>query len=68
MKPRDSRLYLNHMVDAIGTVDGYLADVDESKFQATGLLQDGVIRQIQIIGEAAKRVSPEICAEFPEIR
>ncbi len=67
MKPRDSRLYLNHMVDAIGTVDGYLADVDESKFQATGLLQDGVIRQIQIIGEAAKRVSPEICAEFPEI-
>jgi len=55
------------MVDAIGTVDGYLTDVDEGTFQATGLLQDGVIRQIQIIGEAAKRVSPEICAEFPQI-
>ena len=67
MKPRDSRLYLSHMVDAIGTVDGYLTDVDEGTFQATGLLQDGVIRQIQIIGEAAKRVSPEICAEFPQI-
>jgi len=44
------------MVEAICTVEEYLTDVDERSFQGTGLLQDGVIRQIQIIGEAAKRV------------
>jgi len=67
MKPRNSRLYLTHMVEAIATVDEYLTDIDETKFQETSLLQDGVIRQIQIIGEAAKHVSSEICGEYPEI-
>ncbi|MBW2699674.1 MAG: DUF86 domain-containing protein [Deltaproteobacteria bacterium] len=67
MKPRDSRLYLQHMLEAISTIDEYLSGVDAGTFQATSLLQDGVIRQIQIIGEAAKRVSPEICEQFPEI-
>jgi uncharacterized protein with HEPN domain len=42
MTPRDDRVYLQHIVDAANAVDGYLRGVDEAKFQATGLLQDGV--------------------------
>ncbi len=30
-------------------------------------IQDAVIRQIQIIGEAAKRVSPELSRSHPEV-
>jgi len=67
MTPRDDRVYLQHIVDAANAVDGYLRGVDEAKFQATGLLQDGVIRQIQIIGEAAKRVSKDIRSQYPSI-
>jgi uncharacterized protein with HEPN domain len=67
MKQRDDRLYLQHILDAISTIGTYLDGVDESTFEATNLLQDGVIRQIQIVGEAAKRVSPELCARYPEI-
>ena len=55
------------MLEAISTISGYLADMDESKFQASGLHQDGVIRQIQIIGEAAKRISSELRSEHPNI-
>ena len=58
--PRDDRVYLQHILDAVRTIEGYLTGVDEEKFLATGLLQDGIIRQIQIIGEAAKRVSRDI--------
>lgn len=67
MKQRTDRLYLQHMLDAITTIESYLAGVDEESFRATKLLQDGAIRQIQIVGEAAKRVSPEFCARHPEI-
>jgi len=67
MKQPDDRLYLQHMLDAILTVGEYLTNVDQAAFQKTSLLQDGVIRQIQIIGEAAKRVSSKICARYPEI-
>jgi len=67
MKKRDDRLYIQHILDAGKTISGYLGGVEKDEFQETSLLQDGVIRQIQIIGEAAKRVSPELCAQYPEI-
>jgi len=67
MKQRDNRLYLQHMLEAITIVGDYLSGVDEPTFVENRLLQDGVIRQIQIIGEAAKRLTPELCDMYPEI-
>jgi uncharacterized protein with HEPN domain len=51
---RDEFLYLRHILDAINTVEEYLRDADEKQFKATQLLQDGAIRQIEIIGEAVR--------------
>lgn len=67
MKPRDNRLFLQHMLEAISTIGKYLADVDEAGFRDSGLHQDAIIRQIQIIGEAAKRVSSDLTSQYPEI-
>ena len=67
MTPRDDRVYLQHILDATSTIEGYLKGVGEAKFQSTSLLQDGVIRQIQIIGEAAKRVSEDLRNQYPKI-
>ena len=67
MTQRDDRVYLQHILDATDAVGGYLQGVDEAKFQETGLLQDGVIRQIQIIGEAAKRVSKDIRSQHGSV-
>jgi len=67
MKQRTDQLYLQHILDAISKIESYLEGVDEEAFQASSLLQDGVIRQIQIVGEAAKRVSAELCERNPEI-
>jgi uncharacterized protein with HEPN domain len=57
---RDDTVYLHHILDAIAKVEAYLQDVDESRFKRESLIQDGVIRQIEIIGEATKRVSREV--------
>jgi uncharacterized protein with HEPN domain len=67
MKQRTDQPYLHHILDAIAKIQSYLEGVDEEEFQSSSLLQDGVIRQIQIIGEAAKRISAELCARHPEI-
>jgi hypothetical protein len=48
MKQRTDQLYLQHILDAISTIQSYLEGVDEEGFQASSLLQDGVILQIQI--------------------
>lgn len=57
---RDDTVYLHHILDAIAKAQTYLSDVDEAKFFTDSLIQDGVIRQIEIIGEAAKRLSGEL--------
>lgn len=57
---RDDTVYLRHILDAIARVEAYLQGRDEAAFRQDTLLQDGVIRQIEIIGEATKRLSKEL--------
>ncbi len=66
MKPDDS-VYLHHVFDAIAKVEAYLQGIDEATFKQNTLIQDGVIRQIEIIGEAAKRLSGELRARYAHI-
>ena len=49
---KDNTVYLRHVLDAINIIEEYLQGVNEDNFKATRLLQDGAIRQIEIIGEA----------------
>jgi uncharacterized protein with HEPN domain len=53
----DETVYLRHILDAIAKVEMYLQGVDETAFAQASLIQDGVIRQIEIIGEATRRLS-----------
>lgn len=64
---KDDSVYLRHILDAINTVEGYLQGVDETKFNATQLLQDGAIRQIEIIGEAVRHISKDLRKTYSEI-
>jgi uncharacterized protein with HEPN domain len=54
---RDDSIYLHHVLDAITKIEGYLSGIDEPTFREESLIQDGVIRQLEIIGEAVKRIS-----------
>jgi uncharacterized protein with HEPN domain len=64
---KDDTVYLQHILDAIKTVEGYLSGVSEKKFRGTSLLQDGAIRQIEIIGEAVRHVSKDLRKTYPEV-
>ena len=64
---RDDTVYLQHILDAIAKVQIYLLAVDEASFFTDSLVQDGVIRQIEIIGEATKRLSGEVRAQYAHV-
>ena len=67
MKERDDTVYLKHILDAIAGIEGYLSGVSHETFTQTPLLQDGVIRQIEIIGEAAKRISSDLRNKYSNV-
>jgi uncharacterized protein with HEPN domain len=54
---RDDSVYLNHILDSIYQIEEYTEGLNKEEFLATRLVQDGTIRQIEIIGEAIKNVS-----------
>ena len=67
MKTHDDRIYLRHMLDAIERIGRYLEGVDQDEFEQRDLLQDGVIRQLEIIGEAARHVSSDLRHLYTEV-
>ena len=45
--------YLAHMLEAIERIEEYVLDMDEMAFLGNRLVQDAVIRNFEIIGEAS---------------
>jgi uncharacterized protein with HEPN domain len=64
---RDEQLYLQNILDAIEAVATYLQGVDRERFDKNKLVQDGVIRQITIIGEATKLLSNELRDKYSQV-
>lgn len=62
--------YLGHILEAIERIEEYVSDMDELAFLSSKLVQDAVIRNIEIIGEASnniQRVDPVFAAQHAEI-
>ena len=62
--------YLEHIAEAIERIEEYTADVDQLRFMNTCLIQDAVVRNIEVIGEAAKNiqnVDPSFAAAHEDI-
>ena len=65
--PRDDRVFLAHIRDALSRVESYVHGVSEAEFRRQPILQDAVIRQVQIAGEAARHLSPAFLEAHPEV-
>lgn len=62
--------YLRHIQLATERIRRYLAETDRTSFFSNEEKQDAVIRNIEIIGEAAQNIRrrhPEFAARHPEI-
>ncbi len=62
--------YLEHILTAIKRINHYIDDVSEVSFLKSELIQDAVIRNIEIIGEASRNIDrhhPYFTAEHPEV-
>ena len=59
MKNPDDEIYLQNIKEAIKKINSYVNKLDFEGFKKKLIVQDAVIRQFEIIGEAAKRLSEE---------
>lgn len=59
-------IYVEHILGAIAQIKRYTSD-GETAFLQSELIQDAVIRRLEIIGEAVKNLSEELRARYPDI-
>lgn len=64
---KSNRFFLGHIIDAVKQIRTYMSDVTETRFHQDRLLQDGVFRQLEIIGEACRNLPDEFHEQHPEI-
>src|SRR3989344_6667597 len=57
---RDYRLYLNDIKESISQIEEYLKSVSEDEFSKNKLVQDAVIRRLEVIGEASRNIPREL--------
>jgi uncharacterized protein with HEPN domain len=62
----DPRVYLAHILECAEKVRRYIAAGEET-FQRDTMIQDAVIRNFEVIGEAVKRLPEEYRIQHPEI-
>jgi uncharacterized protein with HEPN domain len=65
--PRDSSVYLEDMLTALGRIRSYTQHMDEATFRADLRTLDAVLRNLEVIGEAAKRLPADLQARAPEV-
>ncbi len=70
---RSERERLLDILEAIERIERYLSQVERDRFFSEELLQDGVVRNLEIIGEAVKNISDatrqrQSQIPWPEIR
>ena len=62
--------YLSHILDSITQIIAYVDGMDETSFRANRMVQDAVIRNFEIVGEASNNITtayPEFLAKYPSI-
>jgi uncharacterized protein with HEPN domain len=65
--PRDHRAYLEDILASADRIARYADNLTYEQFLHDELKQDGIVRNLEIIGEAAKRLPDEMKAAHPEI-
>ncbi len=61
------RVYLLHILDAINNIEEFTKGCSKEKFIKAKIIQDSVIRNLEIIGEAAKHVSASVRKKYASI-
>lgn len=62
--------YLTHILQAIERIQRYTSSVDEPAFLLDEMIQDAVVRNLEIVGEASHNIEihfPEFAAAHPDL-
>jgi len=67
MTQRTPKIFVQDILEAINKIERFTQDLNYEAFEQDELVIDGVLRNLEIIGEAARNIPDEVRANHPEI-
>jgi uncharacterized protein with HEPN domain len=64
---RDPGLYLSDILEAAGKIDSMLQGIEQAAFSGNWRIRDVVLHNLEVIGEAVKRLPEPMKAKSPEV-
>lgn len=64
---KDPRFFIEHILESIKWIEEYTKEISKDDFLHSTQIQDAVIRRLEIIGEAAKNMPPELKEKHSDI-
>lgn len=64
---KDDKIFIRHILESIDTILDYTKGMNEAAFLANKLVQDAVIRNFEVIGEATKNISEQIKSNSQQV-
>jgi len=65
---KDFRVYLDGIITSITSITKYIYGKNKEDFDNDEEVQDAVIRRLEIIGEAVKRLPQEFREQYPNVK
>jgi len=62
---KDDSIYIDHMLDCIHRIDEYVENKEQ--FYSSRLVQDAVIRNLQVMAESSQRLADDIKKTYPDV-
>lgn len=62
-----NKIFILHILDSIAKIELFTKNISQEKFFKSELIQDAVIRRLEIIGEAVKNLPKNLKDKYPDI-
>ena len=67
MSKKRIKLILEEIIKFCSKINRYIKDMDKEEFQKNELVIDAVLRNVELIGEASKRLPEDLKTDNPQI-
>ncbi len=68
MIPKNDLLFLEHILESINAIEKFSKGLSPEKLISNRLKQSAIVREIEIIGEAAKNISESLKDGYKEVK
>lgn len=65
--PHEPKVYFEDIADSIEKIESYTEGMSFEKFSKNKMMADAVIRNLEIIGEAVKKIPAETKKQYPNV-